>query len=142
LNSGTKSSPRYKNTKSRQASNTMMPESLFLQAADTAQHNNEDWKRVKVMNELETSIRQLLLAFRERGVPNNETVEIHVEDCNYDEALLWAMNYSSLNEKHLLNHSWNLLCHYQTLRLGFQEKERWLWTMAQRIHSQNKLTKS
>jgi len=111
--------------------------------ATEAVHDDQDWKRAIVRNELETSILRLLNELSYRGIMKDEfgasidtETLVNLLEC-YEEALLYAMQYSNGQDEHisqLLNHSWVSLCHYQTLRLDVEQKRRWLWKMAQRIH--------
>ena len=93
---------------------------------------NENWKRVIIMNEFETTILKIV----QDHCDADSEVQDHVERCNYDDVLLWAVEHC--DDKDLLNHAWSLLCQYQTLRLGQEEKNRWLWSMAQKVHQQHK----
>jgi hypothetical protein len=117
----------------------MTLKSILLQSAIISERHNDDWKCARVMNELDISIRKLVTSLENRGVPDADMIEEWIEYCMYDNVLLWVMEHSNKDETKLLNHSWMLLCHYQTLRLGPKEKDRWLWTMAEQIHNKNKL---
>lgn len=123
----------------QEVNSAMTLESILLQTTFISEQSNEDWKRATVMNELDVSIQKIVASFKGRGIHDADMIEDWVEHCMYDNVLLWVMEHSNKDETKLLNHSWKLLCYYQTLRLDPNEKSQWLWTMAQQIHKQNKL---